>query len=126
MIHIKILVSNRLYFAAQSKSQESVRARTEKAWRRASKEGQCAASMIWKLICICLMMLFILFANYEIYNKSFAQQDGIYSARNAAGNCHQGRFPRQTANKVSHDGSPFRACRQRPYSSWGGVLSSGG
>ena len=42
-------------------------------------------------------------------NKSFVQQDGIYSAGNAVGNCHQGRFPRQTANKVSHEA--YRKCK---------------
>ena len=71
MMHEKFFASNHLYFAAQAKSQESARARTEKAWQRASKEGQCAASMIWKLIRMCLMMLFILTVTYEIYNKSF-------------------------------------------------------
>ena len=74
MMHKKKIARNHLYFAAQAKSQESARAETKKAWRKASKKGQCAAKIMGKLICICLMMLFISIATYKIFDKFYLQQ----------------------------------------------------
>ena len=109
MMHIKFFASNHLYFVAQAKSQESARARTEKAWWRASKKGQCAASMIGKLVCISMMMLFIAIANYKIFDKFYMQQVGIYSTEKAAGKCHQRQIPWRTADKVSQNA--YRTCK---------------
>ena len=83
----------------KAKKSASATARTDR--RKAVSKGQCALSMVGKVICICLMLMFIASASNEILKKFHARQVGIYSEQKNAKACHQGRAKQKTSNKLS-------------------------
>ena len=64
------------------KSEKKARAVTKGKRQKASEPGQCTLGMVGKFICICMMLMFIASASFEIYFEFQAQQVENFSQQN--------------------------------------------